>query len=65
MTIIPASVRLAVRSFLKRPGFTIPIVLTLALGIGVSTAVFSIVYALVLRPFAFPALVHDRARGIP
>jgi putative ABC transport system permease protein len=58
MTTLPADLRLALRSFVKRPGFTLPIIFTLALGIGANTAVFSIVYSLVLKPPAFP--VPDR-----
>src|SRR5512140_8400 len=47
-------VRLALRSFVKRPGFSVPIVITLALGIGANTAVFSIVYSILLKPLPFP-----------
>ncbi|MGH9880737.1 MAG: ABC transporter permease, partial [Pyrinomonadaceae bacterium] len=43
-------IRYGVRSLLKRPGFTTVVLVTLALGIGVNTAIFSAVNDLVLRP---------------
>ena len=51
---VGADLRYGVRQMYRRPAFTLAAVLTLALGIGATTAIFSVVYSVVIKPLPYP-----------
>src|SRR5712671_1146809 len=55
MYALAPDLRFTLRQLRKAPGFALTVILTLALGIGSTTAIFSLVEGILLRPLPFPA----------
>src|SRR5262245_49570439 len=60
-----SEIRYTLRAFRQSPGFTLTAVLTLALGLGGTTAIFSLIHAVILRslPVADPAALYRIGDG--
>jgi putative ABC transport system permease protein len=63
MVTVLQDIRFGIRQLLKIPGFTLTAVISLALGIGATTAVFSVVYAIMVDPYPYRSpdrMIHMR-----
>lgn len=61
MWTVPQDLRFSLRQLIKNPGFTLTATISLALGIGATTAIFSVLYAGLLNPYPY----RDAGRIVP
>src|ERR1700741_2878327 len=55
MRTVFSDLRYAIRQLIRNPGFMLTAVTSLALGIGATAAVFSVIYAALMNPYPYPA----------